>query len=384
MSKRAATEDDDEMPLYDINDTATYNNWSNKTLRLLGASGNGAFTQRAISEGELDPEIARCENLPNDLTFLAGGKTYEGVVYVNGLTVQQLRTMQPLPPRNQRTETEKTRVAYVRDCATAINFIKLRMADHTIAFFESMESFNDAIRRRDLVLFGQILRTRGIIGTGDVEIARQKLEKEVYEVADHLKLENQGTRGYDFNEHSIQYRRAAKTLKELGSLVGEKQMVRSFVLSLPGKTIKTNLSLTGAPATLEEAITTVRSMIIAQNVSLTECAEAFVLDEDSGGKNKRRKATVENTDSIEMMVATAIARLDEAKSKAKIENDAAKRTKRDTDRGEQFKKNCRSLEKDGFCDYEKKTKAACRFAHGSRISNVGGVIRKIAPRSENK
>ena len=55
-----------------------------------------------------------------------------------------------------------------------------------------METFNDAVRRRDLVAFGQILRTRGIIGTGDVDEARQKLEGEVYLVADHLKLKNQG------------------------------------------------------------------------------------------------------------------------------------------------------------------------------------------------
>ena len=101
MSKRAAAGDEDETPLWDIDDTAAYSEWSNQTLRFLGASGNGAFTQRAISEGELDPEIARCENLPNELTFLARGKTYNEVMYVNGLTVQQLRMMEPLPPRNQ-------------------------------------------------------------------------------------------------------------------------------------------------------------------------------------------------------------------------------------------------------------------------------------------
>ena len=203
MSFKRAAESDEASTLYDINDTNSFNEWFNKSMRVLGASGNGAYTQKAL--GKLDPEIARCENLPSDLTFLAPGKTHNGTTYAGGLNVGQLRAIEPLPPRNQRVDTEKTRAAYARDRATAINFVKLRMEDHTIAYFESMVAFNDAVEKGDLVAFGQILKSRGIIGTGDVDEVRLKLERDVYEVTSNLKLENQGTKGFDFNQHSTQY-----------------------------------------------------------------------------------------------------------------------------------------------------------------------------------
>ena len=376
-SKRAA-ESDEVSTLYDINDTGGFDEWFNKSMRVLGASGNGAFTQRAITLGKLDPEIARCANLPNDLTFLAPGKTHGGAMHADGLTIEQLRGIDPLPPRNQRSDTEKTRVAYARDSATAINFMKLRMQEHTIAYFESMVDFNAAVDKGDLVAFGHILRSRGIVGTGDVDQARLKLEKDVYDVPNDLKLENQGSTGFDFNQHSTRYRRIAKTLKELGSQVTEKTMVRSYVLSLPGKSIKTQLSIGGgAPTTLEAAISTVRAMIIAQNVSLTACSGAFVLDDYA--PSKRHKPSEEmSTESMEMMVATAVANT--------LEKRAAERNKgreeREARRAKHFDKDCPQLERDGLCDFEKRMGRKCRFKHGSRCSNINGVVKKIAPQIE--
>ena len=386
-SHKRAAESNEESSLYDINETSTFDEWLGKSMRQLGANGNGAFTQQAITQGKLDPEIARCENLSHDLTFLAPGKTHNGITYAAGLTVGQLRMLEPLPPRNQRVDTEKTRAAYIRDSATAINFVKLRMQDHTIAYFENTEAFNEAVDKRDLVAFGHILKSRGIIGTGDIDEARLKLEKEIYEVASDMKLESQGPKGFDFNQHSIHYRRIAKNLKELGSQVGEKSMVRSYLLSLPGKTIRTQLSIgSGAPTTLEGAISTVRGMIIAQNVSLTECAAAFVLDEET--KQPKRHKT-ESADSIEMMVATAVAtsmnEIDKRRSAERADR-AKGYNERQKAREERavkfFDRECPQLKSDGMCDYEKRLEKKCKFKHGLRTSNIGGVIKKIAPTSE--
>jgi len=386
MAKRAA--EDAEAQLYDINNTSSFNDWFDKSMRTLGASGYGTFTQKAIADGKIDPEIARCENLANDLAFLAPGKSYNGVTYADGLTVGQLRVVEPLPPRNQRIDTEKTRTAYARDCGTAINFMKLRMEDHTIAYFENMTAFNEAVERRDLVAFGRILKSRGIIGTGDVDEARLKLEGEIYEVADNLKLENQGTKGFDFNQHSIQYRRTAKTLSELGSQVSEKTMVRSYILSLPGKSIKTQLAIGGgAPTTLEAAIATVRTMIIAQNISLTDCASAFVLDDDVRAKTKKHKPS-ESIETMEMLVATAVTNSMNAMSKKREEQKAKnfedRAAKRLESRAEFFNRECTQLARDGFCDFEKRQGKECRYKHGTRSSRVDGVIKVIGAKAEKK
>ena len=378
-NKRAAASDE-ASTLYDINDTSQFDEWLNRSLTVLGASGNGAFTHRAIAVGKLDPEIARCANLPNDIMFLAPGKTHNETTYADGLSVEQLREINPLPPRNQRVDTEKTRIAYARDSATAISFMKLRMQEHTIAYFESMADFNAAVDKGDLVAFGHILRSRGIVGTGDVDEARLKLEKDVYEVTNNLKLENQGSTGFDFNKHSIRYRRIARTLKELGSQVTEKTMVRSYILSLPGKSIKAQLSIgSGAPTNLEAAISTVRAMIIAQNISLTDCAGAFVLDDNT--PSKRHKSS-ESVESLEMMVATAVAiTMDEREKKRAAERskDRIERKERQT---KYFDRDCPQLERDGLCDFEKRMGQKCRFKHGLRCSNIGGVIKKIAPAIE--
>jgi hypothetical protein len=376
QTKRAAA-NDEASTLYDINDTSQFDEWLNRSLMVLGASGNGAFTHRAIALGKLDPEIARCANLPNDITFLAPGKTHNGTTYADGLSVEQLREINPLPPRNQRVDTEKTRIAYARDSATAISFMKLRMQEHTIAYFESMADFNAAVDKGDLVAFGHILRSRGIVGTGDVDEARLKLERDVYEVTDDLKLENQGSKGFDFNQHSIRYRRIARTLKELRSQITEKTMVRSYILSLPGKTIKAQLSMgSGAPTNLEAAISTVRAMIIAQSISLTDCAGAFVLDDNTPSKRHKPSEPVE---SLEMMVATAIAATMDARD---VKRKEKSREEREARQLKYFSKDCPQLERDGLCDFEKRQGHKCRFKHGSRCSNISGVIKKIAPAIE--
>ena len=182
MSLKRAARDDETAQLYDINDTSMFHEWLGKTMRKLGASGNGAYTQHAILEGKLDPEVARCEHLPHDMTFLGVGKSHNGTVYAQGLTVGQLSLLEPLPPRAQRTDTERTRAAYSKDSVTAINYLKMHMEGHTIAYLENIEEFNAAVEKRDMVKFGQILKTRGIIGTGEADEARRKVEKDVYDV----------------------------------------------------------------------------------------------------------------------------------------------------------------------------------------------------------
>ena len=363
--------------LFDINNTANFQSWWNATIRELGATQGGGFTQRALREGILDDEVQQC-NFPNDYRYSAPGKTVNGLVRPQELTIAQLRALTPIAAGRRADVVaglEKIRTTYMRDCVTSINYIKMRMASHTLDYFEEVQEFTEAVDRKDLVMLGHVIKSRGIVGTGNPDEARQKLETDIYRGDDSLKLSNSGGKGFDFNLHSLTWRRIDKALKELGSTIGSKAMIKGYVLSLPGKSIKTLLSMDSSIASLEAAISKVREVIVAQNVSLTDSASAFLIEDDQSVGFKRKGIGEIDGGALELMVAAAVidGLAKESARKKQAYVDKRKIKKED----EKTKQMCRDFEKARVCDYEKRKGTPCRYNHGERFSSVGGVVRPI-------
>ena len=93
-----------------------------------------------------------------------------------------------------------------------------------------IKEFEDAINNKDAVKFAHPLKSRGPIGTGNIDDARLNLESRVHRGAKDLQLKHSGVHGFDFNIFAQNWKKCARNLLEFGSLVGDPVLVKGVGL----------------------------------------------------------------------------------------------------------------------------------------------------------
>ena len=403
-----------EIKLFDINFPQQFKSWWEWMTVYLGQKDFSADMEASYRRGHLDEE-AMLWKLPADIYYVSPGCTYRGERHVEGLTGQQYSTRYPASIASAAIATlrEKLRHDFVVRAGRCINCMLGHMTENTRRFFLSIEQGKKAVDDRDLVFFAYLVRTRGQIGTGDIDEAARTLELLIDNQDPTTMLWNTTTNVCDLSLHCMNWKYYRETLKELGSHRNEKMMVKSFINSLPPQAtvIKAMVSTTtGMPATLDDATKYFCDMVVNLRYPLNDCGPMFNVlpiknktkltargdpthnEKDETGKKRERTADHDDNHGVgdigQMVAAlqTSVAALanDFASAKGTFRNSKKKNTTEENSKKTSKSTECRNFINNGTCEWEKQKGSACKFTHSGSVAKIDGVIKPVKIISQKK
>lgn len=397
MSKAAAEEQ-----FLDINKEGVFLAWLDWMCLHLGQKDYAANMGTMYREGYVQDEVLAWR-LNDDMMVVAVNVLWRGQRRVMGLTASQAAIEYPVAaPAALNAQREKFRVEFLGKAGRCINCVLSQMLPNTRTFFMNMPEFTRAVASNDLILFMQIVKTQGLIGTGNKEEAAQKLELMIGTKDKSTLLFDEETRTCDFSRFSMHWRKLRESLRELGSAMTDSAITRYFINALPEEaTFIKNMSLANAPVTLEAAINYFNLMIINQRIQLNDCGVVFgipqkktkpTIDSNDSTDKKRHRSDGEEPDLSKMCASlqttqnVLIAEIADLKNTMRTNEDrgggARGRDQRGRGRGrgernDRVTAECRTFVKTGLCDYEKRVGVACRFLHSGSVAKVEGIIKPI-------
>ena len=399
--------------MLDINKERDFEAWSERTWVYLGQKTYAGNMVTLYREGYMYDDAFGYE-FAGEMTMVAPGTIFRGVVRPQGLTASQARIAYPVAAVTSTVAAKREgyRLDHLKSAGACIACIMSQMKQHTVRFFSNMPEVRRAINTNDLILFVHIVKTQGIIGTGNKADASLKMEMIIANRDESTLLLDKSTNRCDFSDFCMRWTNMRDTLKKLGSNITEGQLARAFINALPDEAIYIKAPLMASPpATLDLAIDYFSRLISNQNIPLDDCGKAFGLKETAKGRNNKRQVSIDEEKpkggggtlddvDINRMVAAMRANYHASGDSETGAAGGGLGSSRDSDdhrdkKGRADDKNkakdkkgdirfteCKHWAKNKLCDWEKVHNRACVFMHSGNNAKVNGVIKPIKAKGD--
>lgn len=347
---------------FDISKPANFDVFNRNLVSDLGVSCNG-LVMSALNYDRIDQQLEKCIFEPS-YTMVAPGAKYRNVTYPDGLNYEQFRAIFALNQddrsRENKREFEKKRDKYLCDVTTTIMQVEIRFSQNTKSFFNANTIYQDAKEANDLIKLIREVRKLGPRGTKSAASAMVQWQNYVTNPkGSEYMLAGENSCDSDFNLFQERWKGLRKTIESFGAnAFTESDYIQGIMRALPlddnllSPLRSVNLA-TSQYTNLDAALKGLHDAILSDNRDIANCTEKKASKRKADTVAFEEESETKHGEGVSIMQA-----LSDMKEQISHQRNSS----------------CRVFDSTGKCDFQKRFKSPCRFAHLGAFDFIDNVI----------